>query len=275
MKSEGGGRDTDAAHLQVGARIRHARILKGMRMRDLALAVGCDESMISKIEAGKVTPSLAMLNKIVVALDRDMASFFGLEIDDHKLVQTPADRIKVEGDALRGGKGVFYERLVPLAAGNLLEANIHNVEPGGEKSDPITHQGEAVGYLLEGEIDLLIDGTTYHMRQATRSSSRRISPTATATPARPWRASSGSTRRRFTERRRRARRSPRRGGRRRGFRRAARRSGRSAPAALDRERTAAVEQAGMRRQVDRAHRLAARAPAAGRAPGVAATSARV
>jgi transcriptional regulator with XRE-family HTH domain len=156
--------DTGTAHLQVGARIRHARILKGMRMRDLALAVGCDESMISKIEAGKVTPSLVLLDKIVVALDRDMASFFGLEIDEHKLVQTPADRVTVEGDALRGGKGVRYERLVPLAAGNLLEANIHNVSPGGEKNDPITHQGEAVGYLLEGEVDLVIDGTTYHMK---------------------------------------------------------------------------------------------------------------
>jgi transcriptional regulator with XRE-family HTH domain len=153
----------NAGHLQVGARIRHARILKGMRMRDLAQAVGCDESMVSKIEAGKVMPSLVMLNKIVTALDRDMASFFGLEIEEHKLVQTPADRMHVEGDALRGGRGVTYERLVPLAAGNLLEANIHNVQPGGEKSDPITHQGEAVGYLLEGEIELIIDGTTYHM----------------------------------------------------------------------------------------------------------------
>lgn len=158
-------RDSNAAaQLQVGARIRHARILKGLRMRDLAKEVGCDESMISKIEAGKVTPSLVMLNKIVIALDRDLASFFGLEIDEHKLVQTPADRVKVEGDALRGGKGVFYERLVPLAAGNLLEANIHNVEPGGEKDDPITHQGETLGYLLEGEIELDIDGTTYHVK---------------------------------------------------------------------------------------------------------------
>lgn len=157
-------REAGTSHLQVGARIRHARILKGMLMRDLAGLVGCDESMISKIESGKVTPSLAMLSKIVAAVDRDMASFFGLEIDEHKLVQTPADRITVEGDALRGGKGVRYERLVPLAAGNLLEANIHNVAPGGEKDDPITHQGEAVGYLLEGEIDLVIDGTTYHMK---------------------------------------------------------------------------------------------------------------
>src|SRR5690349_24831473 len=100
MRGDTAGRDkdTEAAPLQVGARIRHARILKGMRMRDLAQGVGCDESMISKIEAGKVTPSLVMLNKIVVALDRDMASFFGLEINEHRLVQTPADRIRVEGD---------------------------------------------------------------------------------------------------------------------------------------------------------------------------------
>ncbi len=133
-------------------------------MRDLADGVGCDESMISKIEAGKVMPSLVMLNKIVTALDRDLGSFFGLEIDAHKLVQRPEDRTIVSGDALRGGKGVVYERLIPLAAGNLLEANVHVVEPGGEKNDPITHQGEALGYLLVGEVDLTIDGTEYHMK---------------------------------------------------------------------------------------------------------------
>jgi transcriptional regulator with XRE-family HTH domain len=150
--------------LQVGARVRHARILKGMRMRDLAEKVGCDESMVSKIEAGKVMPSIVMLNKIVTVLDRDMGSFFGLEIDEHKLVQRPQDRVVVSGDALRGGRGVTYERLVPLAAGNLLEGNIHVIEPGGEKVDSITHQGEALGYLLAGEVDLTIDDTVYHMK---------------------------------------------------------------------------------------------------------------
>ena len=75
--------------LKVGARLRRARLSKGLRMRDLALAVGCDESMISKIEAGKVMPSLPMLNKMVHALDRDTASFFGLKIDEYKLVKKP------------------------------------------------------------------------------------------------------------------------------------------------------------------------------------------
>lgn len=132
-------------------------------MRDLAQVVGCDESMISKIEAGKVMPSLPMLAKMVDALDRDMASFFGLRIDDYKLVQKPEDRLKVPVDALRGGTGVVYERLVPVAAGNLLEANVHVVAPGGEKIDLITHQGEAVGYLVSGTIELTIDDTTYLM----------------------------------------------------------------------------------------------------------------
>ena len=57
--------------LQIGARVKHARILAGKRMRDLAHAVGCTESMISKIESGGVVPSLSMLQRLVAALDRD------------------------------------------------------------------------------------------------------------------------------------------------------------------------------------------------------------
>ncbi len=155
--------DATAADLQIGARVRYARVLKGLRMRDLAKKVNCTESMISKIEANRVVPSIPMLQKIIVALDRNMASFFGLELDTHKLVQRPEERVLVEGDALRGGLNVRYERLVPPAAGNLLEANIHNIGPGGHKTDQIKHQGEAVGYLLSGEIELDIDGSTYHM----------------------------------------------------------------------------------------------------------------
>ena len=55
--------------LKVGARLRRARLSEGLRTRDLAQAVGCD--------------------KMVHALDRDMASFFGLKIDEYKLVQKP------------------------------------------------------------------------------------------------------------------------------------------------------------------------------------------
>lgn len=149
--------------LQVGARLKHARLLQGMRIRDLADKVGCAESMISKIENGKVSPSLVMLNRLVEALGRDLSSFFGVDISSPGIVQKAGERPVSETDAIRGGEGVSYERLVPFAAGNLLEGNIHRIEPGAAKVDPITHQGETLGYVIDGELELTIESTTYQL----------------------------------------------------------------------------------------------------------------
>jgi transcriptional regulator with XRE-family HTH domain len=154
---------TEKDKLQVGARLRHARLLQGMRIRDLADKVGCAESMISKIENGKVAPSLVMLNRLVEALGRDLSSFFGVDIDSPGIVQKAGERPISNIDAIRSGKGVSYERLVPFAAGNLLEGNIHRIEPGGEKVDSITHQGETLGYVIEGDLELTIETTTYQL----------------------------------------------------------------------------------------------------------------
>jgi transcriptional regulator with XRE-family HTH domain len=147
--------------LQIGARVKHARLLAGIRMRELAAKVGYTESMISKIEAGRVVPSLQMLQRLVVALDRDMASFFGSDLTSPGLILRAGQRPVIVTDPLREGPGVSYERLVPFAAGNLLECNIHVVEPSGHKQDLITHQGETVGYVVEGQIELTIDTTSY------------------------------------------------------------------------------------------------------------------
>jgi len=130
-------------------------------MRELAQKVGCTESMVSKIESGRVVPSLQMLQRLVAALDRDMASFFGSDPSSPGLILRAGQRPLVNTDPLRKGAGVAYERLVPFAAGNLLECNIHVVEVAGNKSDLITHQGETVGYVIEGQVELTIDDTAY------------------------------------------------------------------------------------------------------------------
>ena len=149
--------------LQIGARLRHARLLEGIRIRELAERVGCAESMISKIENGKVAPSLTMLQRLVEALNRDLSSFFGADINSPGIVQKAGERPISNTDAIRGGKGVSYERLVPFAAGNLLEGNIHRIEPKAEKIDQITHQGETLGYVIEGELELTIETTVYKL----------------------------------------------------------------------------------------------------------------
>jgi transcriptional regulator with XRE-family HTH domain len=147
--------------LQVGARLKHARQLAGIRMRELAAKVGCTEGMISKIENSRVMPSLPMLQRLVEALGRDLPSFFGSNPDAPGLVLRAGQRPIATTDPIRKGHGVHYERLVPFGAGNLLEGNIHIVAPDGSKHDPITHQGETMGYLLQGQLELTVEGTTY------------------------------------------------------------------------------------------------------------------
>jgi len=149
------------ADLQIGARVRHARLLSGIRMRELAEKVGCTESAISKIESGRIVPSLPMLQRLIEALDRDFSSFFGADLNSPGLIQKAGQRPLIGTDPLRGGTGVSYERLVPFGAGNLLEGNVHVIEPNGVKTDLITHQGETLGYVLEGELELTIESTTY------------------------------------------------------------------------------------------------------------------
>ena len=153
--------DTATIDLQIGARVKHARLLAGIRMRELASKVGCTEGMISKIENSRVVPSLPMLQRLVEALGRDLPSFFGSNLDAPGLVLRAGQRPIATTDPIRQGSGVQYERLVPFGAGNLLEGNIHIVAPNGAKHDPITHQGETMGYVIQGQIELSIEGTIY------------------------------------------------------------------------------------------------------------------
>jgi quercetin dioxygenase-like cupin family protein len=39
------------------------------------------------------------------------------------------------------------------------------VEPGGGSEGAIEHQGEDVGYVLEGEFELIVAGKTYKLQQ--------------------------------------------------------------------------------------------------------------
>lgn len=151
--------------LQIGGRLRHARLLAGVLMRELADKVGCTESTVSKIESGRVVPSLPMLQRLVEALGRDLASFFGSDPNSPALVMRAGQRPLTNTDPIRPGAGVQYERLVPFGAGNLLEGNIHVIEPNASKDDPITHQGETLAYLLEGQLEVTVEKTVYTLAE--------------------------------------------------------------------------------------------------------------
>lgn len=145
--------------VMLGARIRHARRVARLTMTQLAVKAGCSESLISKIENGHATPSLAMLHRIAGALDSNVAALSSGDV--------PAN-----GPVLRRGQrpvitsgGIALERIVLPSRGGLLQVNIHILQPGSASDGLIVHVGEEVGYVLEGRLELLL-GDDRHMVEA-------------------------------------------------------------------------------------------------------------
>jgi len=156
-KSIAAGMEVDSAARapsMLGARIRHARRVAHLTMTQVAGKANCSESLISKIENGQATPSLAMLHRIAVALDTNIGT----------LTQDGP----VDSPVLRSGErpvmktaGISLERLVLPKRGGLLQANIHIIQPGVESDGQIVHVGEEAGYVLQGRLELTLGQERY------------------------------------------------------------------------------------------------------------------
>lgn len=137
-----------------------------MTLRALAERTGCSESFLSKLENDKVRPSLSMLHQLVGVLDINIATLF----DDPQeaapvLIMPAAKRPVIRTDPVRHGPGIALERLIATAKGSLIEANVHRVDAGGHTDGVISHAGEEIGYVLEGSLELTVDGTAYLLKQ--------------------------------------------------------------------------------------------------------------
>jgi len=131
-----------------------------MTLQDVARKARCSESMVSKMETARVSPALTMLSRLAAALDVNVSVVFsGASGED--IVTRAGAGPRLDTDALRRGGGVALERLVPYAPGCMLQATIHIVAAGGRSDGMIAHVGEEIGYLIEGALELEMDGRRF------------------------------------------------------------------------------------------------------------------
>ncbi len=118
---------------------------------------------MSKIECDKATPSLRTLHRIVRVLDTSIASLFGETAADEVTVYRGGARPEIIINAQDGADPIRLERVTPFVDGQSLEGNVHVVSQGADSGGAISHQGEEVGYVLEGELELTVASTTYYL----------------------------------------------------------------------------------------------------------------
>ena len=144
--------DPDLALSALGPRLKHARMVRSLTLKALADAAGCSESLLSRVERGQVMPSLANLHRLARALDTMSP------------VTRASERPVIEFTGLRGKKrGVKLERVIVPIRGQLLQADIHVLEPKAESLEQIAHVGEEMGYVIEGEFELRLGDEVYRL----------------------------------------------------------------------------------------------------------------
>lgn len=168
----------------VGHTLRARRRLLDLTLDQVATRAGCSESMLCKIETGKVNPSITLLRRLAQALSVNIAALF----DDQtmpEIVQRAGRRPRLNDGNLRHGDGVVLERVIPHAPGVTLQADIHEIAPGGASDGLISHQGEEMGYVLDGLVELVVDdqrwqlgpGDSFHFRSERPHGYRNIGGT--------------------------------------------------------------------------------------------------
>lgn len=145
----------------LGMRLRHARLAQEITLKQLALKVGCSESLLSKLENEVASPSLAMLHRVASALETSISDLMAENWVADSPVVKAEQRVRKRFVHRNKKGGIELENLTHHHKGGLLQGNIHIIEPGVASDGQIEHQGEEMGYVLEGEIALNLGEQTW------------------------------------------------------------------------------------------------------------------
>lgn len=146
--------------VHVGVRLRHARMTRHLTLREVAQKAECSESMVSKVENGRALPSLTTLHRICRVLDLTVGQLFAKSNEPPGVLMRAGDRAVLDMHPLRPDSNIKLQVLIPFDPQSLLEGSILLIGPG-TAPELISHQGEEVGYVIEGTLEITVGTTTY------------------------------------------------------------------------------------------------------------------
>jgi transcriptional regulator with XRE-family HTH domain len=147
----------------VGSRVRALRESMGLSLRDLAERSGVSAPMLSQVERGETSPTLAIAGRIAAGLDLTLSQLLRLDEDGHVVVVRRGQGRK------RRRSGHRVEELTPPLPGQRADVSLHRLVPGGATGgadDPPIHEpgSRETAVVLEGTVTLAVDGERHELR---------------------------------------------------------------------------------------------------------------
>jgi transcriptional regulator with XRE-family HTH domain len=146
----------------VGPRIKALRDSMGLSLRDLAQRSGVSAPMLSQVERGEASPTLAVAARIAAGLELTLSQLLRLDEDRHLVITRGGE------GRIRRRRGHLVEELSPPLPGQRAEVSLHVLEPGastGGPDDPPIHEpgSRETLHVESGSVVLWIDGAAHEL----------------------------------------------------------------------------------------------------------------
>jgi len=148
----------------VGLRMRALREAMGLSLRDLGERSGVSAPMLSQVERGETSPTLAVAAKIAAGLELTLSQLLRLDEGEHVAISRAGERRELE----RGGHR--FEELTPPLPGQRADVSLHTLEVGattGGRGDPPMHEpgSRETAVVLAGRLVLVVDGARHELSE--------------------------------------------------------------------------------------------------------------
>ena len=146
----------------IGDRVRALREGMGLSLRELGERSGVSAPMLSQVERGETSPTLAVAARIAAGLELTLSQLLRLDEGEHVAISRAGQRRTLE----RGGHR--FEELTPPLPGQRADVSLHALEAGattGGRNDPPMHEpgSRETAVVLSGTLALVVDGTRHEL----------------------------------------------------------------------------------------------------------------
>lgn len=145
----------------IGIHIKKIRLEQRRSQQEVADNCGYTKSHLSKIENGKVIPSLGALDKIARSLNTKVGFLLGEEIH-REVVHNPVT--EAEGGLIKTAQGYSMFPYASEYGDKKMQPFLFLTKKNDHKLHTTAHESEEFIYVLEGEMILKIGATEYNLK---------------------------------------------------------------------------------------------------------------
>src|SRR5262245_62939749 len=160
-----------AAPVNLGSRIRGARLRRKLSLRETAAKAGITPSALSQLERDHFNPTLGTLKALAEALGITIGSLFTPSRASGRVVVRPGERKR-----LSPRHGITYHLLTPDLSGQIefiLSVYAPRASTGPE---PFAYAAEQCGLVLKGVAEIHLGDVFYRLEAGDRTRCHRAIP---------------------------------------------------------------------------------------------------